>query len=389
VDGLEDERLARARVARTGLLRSGALCLVLAALVLGLYPAPQARAQANVASGETVIGEQELVLLDAGEEGDVSEVLAKTDTGAGYSSIDDDLARDLGIDIEDPPATVTIQSATGEEERPLVPLEMSLAGREIQTRVTVAEREDLSTDMILGTNDLAGFLVKTGQEQLTTPTSPTVETPVAALLEFPPPPPAASTLLAALPLAAALIVAARTLIGIQTFGLFAPVLLSVAFVQTGIPAGLFLFAGMFLCGIAAQYALKPLMLPRAARLAVILSVGAAVLLGVNYVVSDPSVTSTWAGALPIVVISVTIERFWEIWEQESFAEALKPGILTVLVALLACPLLVAEPVRWISMKAPIVAVLCGLILCLLIGRYRGLRLTEFLRFRRAATEGAK
>jgi hypothetical protein len=29
-------------------------------------------------------------------------VLAKIDTGAGYSSIDRDLAEDLGIDLEDP-----------------------------------------------------------------------------------------------------------------------------------------------------------------------------------------------------------------------------------------------------------------------------------------------
>ena len=145
---------------------------------------------------------------------------------------------------------------------------------------------------------------------------------------------------------------------------------------------------MFRAGIATQYALRPLMLPRAARLAVILGVGAAVLLGINFLVQDPSVTSTWAGAFPIVVISVTIERFWEIWEQEGFAEALKPGILTLLVALLACPLLVAEPIRWLALKAPIVAVAIGLALCLLAGLYRGLRVTELVRFRRAAAEGA-
>lgn len=378
------DRLIKPLCGRRGLRRSAALCVVLVALMLVLYPSAEALAQARTASSEVMIGKEEQVRLDAGEPGNAIEVLTKVDTGAGLSSIDDDLARDLGIDIEDPPDTVTIQSATGEEERPLVPLEISVAGRDVQTRVTVAEREGLSTDMILGTDDLGGFVVNPAREQLTTPDSPTVESPVAALLEFPPPPPAAATLLAALPLAAALVVAARTLVGLQTFGIFAPVLLSVAFVQTGIPAGLFLFCGMFLAGIAAQYALRPLMLPRVARLAVVLSIGAAVLLGVNYVVNDPSVTSTWAGAFPIVIIAVTIEKFWEIWEQESFPEALKTGALTLLVALLATPVLVATPVRWISSTAPIVGVLIGLVLCLVIGRYRGLRLTELIRFRPTA-----
>jgi predicted aspartyl protease len=39
--------------------------------------------------------------------------LAKIDTGAGYSSIDEDLAENLGIDLDDPEETVEIDSANG------------------------------------------------------------------------------------------------------------------------------------------------------------------------------------------------------------------------------------------------------------------------------------
>jgi hypothetical protein len=39
-------------------------------------------------------------------------VLAKIDTGAGYSSTDEDLAENLGIDLDDPEDTVEIDSST-------------------------------------------------------------------------------------------------------------------------------------------------------------------------------------------------------------------------------------------------------------------------------------
>jgi hypothetical protein len=54
------------------------------------------------ADNSLILEEEDLVELSAQEGGETREVLAKIDTGAGYSSIDRDLAEDLGIDLEDP-----------------------------------------------------------------------------------------------------------------------------------------------------------------------------------------------------------------------------------------------------------------------------------------------
>ena len=54
------------------------------------------------ADNSLILGEEDLVELSAQEGGETREVLARIDTGAGYSSIDRDLAEDLGIDLEDP-----------------------------------------------------------------------------------------------------------------------------------------------------------------------------------------------------------------------------------------------------------------------------------------------
>jgi hypothetical protein len=176
-----------------------------------------------------------------------------------------DLARELGIQLDEQPI-VTVQSALGEDERRLVEVRLRVAGRAFDTTVTVSDRDEFENKMLVGNRDLDGFLVDTSREQLTTPSSPTVGSEVTALLEFLPPPPSAPALLATLPLAAAFIVAGRTLVGINTFGLFGPVLLAVAFVQTGLPAGLTVFGIMTLAGLLVQPLLMPLRLPRVVRL---------------------------------------------------------------------------------------------------------------------------
>ena len=288
------------------------LCCVLALSLGGMAGGRAAFAQ-EFAPGESsiVLGEEEPVELSSEENGERIEVLAKVDTGAGYSSIDEDLAEDLGADLDDPEDTVKIRSAIGEEERPLVRVRLKVAGETLDTRVSVSDRSDLTKDMLLGSNDLEGFLVKPGTEQLTSPNAPRVESPVAALLEFPPPPPGAPTLLATLPLAAAFVVAARTLVGLKTFGLFAPVLLSLAFVQTGLPAGLLILGLMLTAGLVALPLLSPLRLPRVARLAVLMTIVSAVLLAANEFIDNPAVSSTWAAVFPVVVTAVVIERFSE------------------------------------------------------------------------------
>ena len=115
---------------------------------------------------------QELIELSAREGGETREVLAKIDTGAGYSSIDEDLAEDLGIDLDDPEDEVEIESANGEEERPLVRVRIRIAGRTLDTRVTVTDRSELSKDVLIGSRDLDGFLIKPNEVQLTSPDGP-------------------------------------------------------------------------------------------------------------------------------------------------------------------------------------------------------------------------
>lgn len=87
-------------------------------------------------------------------------VLAKVDTGAWRTSINRDVAEKLGLlGPENVLWTKRVRSAMGTEERPIVSLTFWLAGRKVQTPVSIASRNSLRYPVIIGRKDLKGFLV--------------------------------------------------------------------------------------------------------------------------------------------------------------------------------------------------------------------------------------
>ncbi len=151
-------------------LASFVFFLLFLAAALGWARSAAVRAAQD--EGLVVLGKEELVEVSARENGQSVETLAKIDTGAGYSSIDEDLAEDLGIDLHNPEDKVEIESANGDEVRPLVRVRIRMAGQTLDTRVTVTDRSELTKDVLIGSRDLGGFLVKADEERLTAPDSP-------------------------------------------------------------------------------------------------------------------------------------------------------------------------------------------------------------------------
>jgi len=138
---------------------------VLGSLVVG---PSSAQADDRAAEELSVLGRTELVRVVAPDTGKSEQGLARIDTGAVRSSIDSDLARDLGLDLDDADE-VTVRSSLGREERPLVPVTLQIGERTIRTRVTVNDRSRLSSPILIGRHDLDGFLVDVTETRLTAP----------------------------------------------------------------------------------------------------------------------------------------------------------------------------------------------------------------------------
>lgn len=84
-------------------------------------------------------------------------VKAKLDTGAYRTSIDKKLAEKLGLTPLS--RKIHISAASGQQQRPAVSLNFRLAGKNISTIATVADRSHLTYPMIVGRKDLKGFLI--------------------------------------------------------------------------------------------------------------------------------------------------------------------------------------------------------------------------------------
>lgn len=95
-----------------------------------------------------------------GYNGVVREVEAKIDTGADTSSIDRQLAVELGLlDPDNFLYETHFESALGKRTREVVGVRFVLAGKKLKTRVSVADRSRVNKKMLVGRRDLKDFVV--------------------------------------------------------------------------------------------------------------------------------------------------------------------------------------------------------------------------------------
>jgi len=92
--------------------------------------------------------------------GEPVEVLAKIDTGAYRTSIDKQLAKELGLlSPENKLFYKGYRSSMGSEKRPIVEVSFWLKGKKVKTAANISDRSKLKRPVIIGRRDLKGFLI--------------------------------------------------------------------------------------------------------------------------------------------------------------------------------------------------------------------------------------
>lgn len=188
-------------------------------------------------------------------------------------------------------------------------------------------------------------------------------------------------LLLALPFIATLIAGFRQIIGIKSFGIYSPLVLTFAFWATDLKYGLAIFLVIFVTGTLVRYLLKKtrlLYMPRMAIVLTLISIAVLALITVGGHFRRYGLSST--SILPILIMIVLIEKFISAQVEKGFRTAALLSLETLFISVVGFFVLRWGAFQWFVLEFPYY-VFGLLIVDFLLGKWSGLRLSEYLRFR--------
>jgi hypothetical protein len=184
-----------------------------------------------------------------------------------------------------------------------------------------------------------------------------------------------------LPIAALIVCLYRNVIGLGSFGTFAPALVGLAFRELGGLPGILVFISIVLVGWLMRRFLNVYHLLQVPRTAFLLTLVVIVLIALIVAANFRDLPATkYISLFPIVILTGMIERFWTLETEDSTAASFKTLLSTLVIAVSISLFLSLSAVVRHMFRFPETL---GLVMAcqLLIGRYTGYRLMELFRFR--------
>lgn len=185
-------------------------------------------------------------------------------------------------------------------------------------------------------------------------------------------------LLLLLPIVATIIAGTRQIVGIRGFGIFLPAALSVTFVAIGPILGILLFLVIVAIStivrlITRKFKLRLQYLPRMALILWFVSFG---VLGIIFT------TNINVSIFPVLILTLLVEDFTRIQLGKSIKTAIGLTYQTLILALISYLFLTYIPFQKMVLQNPEISLLGTLMIDIILGKYLGLRFTEYYRFRK-------
>lgn len=186
-----------------------------------------------------------------------------------------------------------------------------------------------------------------------------------------------------IPFGAVILAFCRNIIGVNTFGIFTPVLLTLFFIESSLFFGLMFFSFIVALGFFERSVLDRFHLLAVPRLSILLTlviisyVGFALWATQTDWVSLPNTTLNY---FPIVIITVFIERFSVYFIEEGLKNTLKTLLGTLVVSIGCYFIFTVEVLKIVIFTHPELLLL-AVSLNIFIGSYKGYRFLELLRFK--------
>ena len=183
------------------------------------------------------------------------------------------------------------------------------------------------------------------------------------------------------PLAALITIFLRSVVGIQTFGIFMPMLIAAACVNTGLWLGLATFSGIVAFAVLMLAYFNSFNILKIPRLAAVITICTVIFIGILLWLGNRSSLQFGILALfPVVIISFLAERIHNMLDESDWKGMVTTGIGTV-ITIIACYIVFSS-----VMLQGLFALMPELLLLVLavqlaIGQWSGMRLQEYIRFR--------
>ncbi len=184
-----------------------------------------------------------------------------------------------------------------------------------------------------------------------------------------------------LPVLATIVAATRQLVGIKAFGIFVPTVLALSFLGTGLKYGVTIFLSLVLVGSIARLLVRKIKIMYLPRMAIVLSLLAFSIFGMLFLGTVFNKTGFIAvSVFPILIMTVITEHFVTSQVEQGWKSAFKLTIETLALSLIGY--FIAD---WTWFKSVILAfpelILLTFVINYAVGKFTGLRLTEYIRFR--------
>ncbi len=195
-------------------------------------------------------------------------------------------------------------------------------------------------------------------------------------------PPNVIVLVLLFPLVSSFIAASRHIIGLRGFGIYIPAVLSIALVSTGILEGIAMFLAIILVAIPAKKILTKFKLPYLPRTAILLWFISLTILAILLLAPLINmVTLMTVNIFSIMVLVLLAENFLDAQARTKPIDAIALTLETLGLAFLSGILLQWEALQKFALLQPELLIVSIFVINFIVGKFVGLRFSEYFRFR--------
>lgn len=192
-----------------------------------------------------------------------------------------------------------------------------------------------------------------------------------------------------LPFIATLVVFARQVIGLPSLGMLVPIALSITLLATGLTAGFILLSAILAGSAISRFILKRVRIMQSPKIALsILVVAIFVLTALTGSASIGILTVRRLSIFPVLLLILLSERVVSLFLERTVWETVRITSVTLILGILGYIFLSSAFLRQIVLLYP-ETVLVLIPVNFAIGRYFGVRLSEYFRFAKTINHGSK